>query len=168
MKNIILTTAAFMLFTGSALAAGSHSGGHDGDVKSDDHNAEMAVGEAGKRADASKTVVVQMKETDDGDMIYEPNSLDVKKGQTIHFVVKNKGELVHEFVLDNHSEIMEHKEIMAKFPEMEHDDPNSIRLEPGKTGNIVWKFTNAGKFEFACLIPGHYEAGMKGDLSVAQ
>ena len=57
---------------------------------------------------------------------------------------------------------------MAKFPEMEHDDPNSIRLEPGKTGNIVWKFTNAGKFEFACLIPGHYEAGMKGDLSVAQ
>ena len=65
--------------------------------------------------------------------------------------------------LDNNAK---HKALMAKFPEMEHDDPNAIRLQPGEEGTIVWNFANAGSFEFACLIPGHYESGMHGALTV--
>ena len=61
-----------------------------------------------------------------------------------------------------------HKAVMEKFPEMEHEDPNAIRLAPGKSGEIVWKFTNDGVFKIACLVPGHYDSGMHGDVTVAK
>ena len=93
--------------------------------------------------------------------------INVKKNETIRFMVINKGELEHEFVLDSHEGVMEHKALMEKMPEMEHDDPNSVRLDPGMDGEVIWKFANAGPFEFACLIPGHYDSGMKGMLNVA-
>lgn len=145
-----------------ALAAGTHAGGHR------EQNAEaMAVGKPGKKKDASRTIRVTMKETADGDMLFEPATVAVRKGQTVRFIVSNAGELDHEFVLDEHESLIKHKALMEKFPEMEHDDPNAVRLEPGKMGEIIWTFTNGGKFEFACLIPGHYEAGMRGDVSVA-
>jgi uncharacterized cupredoxin-like copper-binding protein len=132
------------------------------------HHEEMAVGEPGKKAEAGQTVTITMKETDDGDMVFEPKSLKVEKGQTVLFTVKNIGELDHEFVLDDHDSVMKHKAVMEKFPEMEHDDPNSVRLEPGKSGEVVWKFSKSGNFEFACLIPGHYDSGMKGSLTVVE
>lgn len=194
MKKLLVLTAGLFLISGNAFASGSHTGGHDevkkethghADTKShghdemkkvmgghDDadghHDGAMAVGEPGKRQDATKNIVIVMKETDDGDMIFTPKKIKVKEGQTIRFVIRNKGELEHEFVLDNHDGVMEHKALMEKFPEMEHDDPNSIRLEPGKKGEVIWKFTNGGTFEFACLIPGHYASGMKGDITVAE
>lgn len=128
----------------------------------------MAVGEPGKKADATQTIRVTMKETDDGRMIFTPNSFKVRKSQTIVFAIKNAGELDHEFVLDQEDKVMEHKATMEKFPDMEHDDPNAIRLAPGKAGEIVWRFTNDGTFKIACLVPGHYDAGMHGDVTVAK
>ncbi|MEO4044981.1 plastocyanin/azurin family copper-binding protein [Hoeflea sp. CAU 1731] len=163
--TILMLTALFS--TNAALAAGSHSGGHDDGEGSKDHHEKMAVGEPGNKSMVNKRISLTMKETDDGEMVFQPSSISVDEGQTVQFIIKNKGELVHEFVLDNHDNVMEHKAVMEKFPEMEHDDPNSIRLEPGKRGEVIWKFSNAGEFEFACLIPGHYDAGMKGDLKVS-
>ncbi|MCV9997457.1 plastocyanin/azurin family copper-binding protein [Pararhizobium sp. YC-54] len=158
-----MKTAIIALFLAAlaspALAAGSHAGNHD---------EAMAVGEPGKKAQATQTIRVSMKETDDGKMIFTPNTFKVRKGQTIVFSIKNAGELDHEFVLDQEDEIMEHKAAMEKFPEMEHDDPNAIRLAAGKSGEIVWKFTNDGTFKIACLVPGHYDAGMHGDVTVAK
>jgi uncharacterized cupredoxin-like copper-binding protein len=142
-----------------ALASGSHEGGHD---------EVMAVGEPGKKADVTQTIRVTMKETDDGQMIFAPSDFQVREGQTVRFAIKNAGELEHEFVLDQQDKVMEHKAAMEKFPDMEHEDPNAIRLTPGKSGEIVWKFTNAGTFKIACLVPGHYDAGMHGDVTVAQ
>ncbi len=142
-----------------ALASGSHKGGH-GEV--------MAVGEPGKNADATRTIRVTMKETDDGRMIFAPSELQVREGQTVRFTIRNAGELEHEFVLDQQDKITEHKAAMEKFPDMEHEDPNAIRLAPGQTGEIVWKFTNAGTFKIACLVPGHYDAGMHGGVTVAR
>ncbi|MBP1871894.1 putative cupredoxin-like copper-binding protein [Ensifer adhaerens] len=141
-----------------ALASGSHAGGH---------GEAMAVGEPGDKAKATQTIRVTMKETDDGKMIFTPSTFKVRKGQTIVFAIKNAGELDHEFVLDQKDKIIEHKAAMEKFPEMEHDDPNAIRLAAGKSGEIIWKFTNDGTFKIACLVPGHYDAGMHGDVSVA-
>lgn len=141
-----------------ALASGSHAGGH---------GEAMAVGEPGDKAKATQTIRVTMKETDDGKMIFTPSTFKVRKGQTIVFAIKNAGELDHEFVLDQEDKIIEHKAAMEKFPEMEHDDPNAIRLAAGKSGEIIWKFTNDGTFKIACLVPGHYDAGMHGDVSVA-
>ncbi|APG87386.1 copper oxidase (plasmid) [Sinorhizobium americanum CCGM7] len=142
-----------------ALAGGNHAGGH--------HEA-MAVGQPGKKANATQTIQVTMKETDDGKMIFTPSTFKVRKGQTVRFLIKNAGELEHEFVLDQEDNIMEHKAVMEKFPEMEHDDPNAIRLAAGEAGEIIWKFTNDGTFKIACLVPGHYDAGMHGDVTVAK
>ncbi len=100
-------------------------------------------------------------------MIFEPKSLKVKTGETIRFVVTNAGELEHEFALDNHKGILANKVAMERMPDMHHDDPNSIRLDEGKDGEVVWNLSNSGEFEFACLIPGHYEAGMNGVIHVS-
>lgn len=128
----------------------------------------MAVGEPGEKAKATQTIRVTMSETTDGKMIYTPNTFKVRQGQTVVFSIRNSGGVDHEFVLDEQKANAEHKAVMAKFPEMEHDNPNAISLAPGKSGEIVWKFTNGGTFEFACLKPGHYEAGMHGELTVAK
>ncbi len=156
MKKLILT-AALVALALPAFASGDHAGGHG----------KMAIGEPGRKSEVSETITVVMKETDDGKMIFEPSAIAVKEGQTIAFEIQNAGENDHEFVLDGHEEIMEHKALMEKFPEMEHDDPNAIRLEAGQSGEIVWKFTSSGTFTFACLIPGHYDAGMHGELTVS-
>ena len=160
MKYLLTITTALLLSTTLSYATGSHDGGHD------DKPAKMAAGKPGEASAVTRTVEVKMYETDDGKMLFEPSALSVKQGEVIRFAITNAGENEHEFVLDSYEKNQEHKAVMAKFPEMEHDDPNSVRLEEGKKGEIIWNFSNSGKFEFACLIPGHYEAGMKGELSV--
>lgn len=159
MKTTTAALVALLALTGGAFAAGSHAGGHG-------EAGMMAIGKPGKAKDASRTVTITMMERDDGGMVFEPASLAISKGETLRLKFVNKGELDHEFVMDVHDGIMEHKALMERFPEMEHDDPNSIRLAPGATGEIVWTFASAGDFGFACLIPGHYDSGMKGDISV--
>ncbi|MEM5473637.1 cupredoxin family protein [Hoeflea sp. AS60] len=158
MKLITGTALALVLLAAPAFASGTHAGGH--------HD-EMDVGKPGDASSVSRTIMVSMSETDDGRMLFEPALLEVKNGETIRFAIKNAGELEHEFVLDTHHNNEEHKALMAKFPEMEHDDPNAIRLVEGADGEIIWTFSKTGTFEFACLIPGHYESGMKGDITVA-
>lgn len=156
MRTALIALTIFAL-TSPALASGSHSGGHEA----------MAIGEPGDKAKVTQTIRVTMKETDDGRMIFVPNKFEIKKDKTVRFAIKNVGEVDHEFVLDEVKTIQEHKTAMEKFPEMEHDDPNAISLAAGQSGEIIWKFTNGGTFEFACLKPGHYDAGMRGDLIVS-
>ncbi len=141
-----------------ALASGNHAGGH---------GEKMAVGEPGDKSKVTQTIRVSMKETEDGKMLFQPAVIKVRKDQTVKISIKNAGQSDHEFVLDQEDKILEHKKVMEKFPEMEHADANSLRLTAGQSGEIVWKFTTGGEFKFACLIPGHYEAGMHGDVSVA-
>jgi uncharacterized cupredoxin-like copper-binding protein len=100
-------------------------------------------------------------------MRYTPSSINAKQGETIRFVIKNTGKVKHELVLGTEKELKEHYEVMKKFPEMEHDDPNMVTVAPGMTGQVIWKFTKAGTIDFACLQPGHYDAGMKGAVAVA-
>lgn len=175
MKNLLLTTAIAFAFTAPVYAAGSHSGGHDKAVTEETHghgdhgekHAEMMVGMPGSAADVTRTIDVIMSETEDGDMIFEPNNFEFEQGETVRFAVTNNGELEHEFVIDDIAGNAKHKEMMAMM-DMEHDDPNSVRLEGGQSGEVIWTFSNAGTFEFACLIPGHYESGMYGPITVSE
>lgn len=121
-----------------------------------------SLGKPGNPAKVTRTVDIVMSDA----MRYTPASIKVKRGETIRFRVKNTGQLKHEMVLGSRAELQEHAKTMARFPEMEHDDPNAISVEPGKTGELVWRFTKAGKFDFACLVPGHFEAGMQGNIAV--
>jgi uncharacterized cupredoxin-like copper-binding protein len=84
----------------------------------------------------------------------------------VRFVVRNSGQLEHEFVLGTEKELKKHYAVMKKFPGMEHADPNMVTVAPGKSGEVVWRFTKTGKVDFACLQPGHYDAGMKGAVTV--
>ena len=149
---LIAAISVASLFS-TAMAAGNHAGGHESD----------AIGKPGVAAKASRTVQIDMTDA----MRYSPASVSVRQGETVRFVVKNSGKLKHEMVLGTEKELMEHYEVMKKNPEMEHADENMVTVAPGKSGEIVWQFTKAGKIDFACLQPGHYDAGMKGAVNVA-
>ena len=121
------------------------------------------MGQPGVAAKVTRTIEVDMNDA----MRFTPSDIAVKKGETVKFIVKNSGKIKHEMVLGSNQELKEHAAMMQKFPEMEHADANQISVDPGKTGQIIWKFSKAGTFDFACLQPGHFEAGMKGQVKVA-
>ena len=143
----------------TAFAAGAHDGGHG-------HGATS--GEPGKASEASRTVTVEMY-----DNYYEPEEISVKPGETVRFVVENKGNLVHEFSVGTPDMHEAHQEKMMMMVEhgviqggkLNHDDPNSVLLEPGQSKEVVWKFSDKGNIEFACNVPGHYQAGMYGEVN---
>src|SRR5262245_36603821 len=125
----------------------------------------FAAGEPGDPNKPVRTIKVVMRENGKK-MAFEPARITVRKGEQIRFVLENDGTDDHEFVLATPDENRKHAELMKKFPDMEHDDPNAKRLAVGEHGEILWKFTKTGTFEFACLIPGHREAGMLGKVVV--
>ena len=129
------------------------------------HTKMFAVGEPADPTKDFRVVELAMSEGN-GTMSFAPKLVEVKAGEQIKFVIKNTGALDHEFKLDSSDQIAKHKIAMEKNPEMIHDDPNGTRLEPSKSGEVFWKFSKAGTFEFACLIPGHSEAGMHGKVVV--
>ena len=145
--------ATFLAASTTAFASGKHAGGHD----------ESPIGEPGVASKVKRTITVEMSDN----MRYTPADISVKKGETIRFVVKNVGKVRHEMSLGTPEELAEHLELMKKFPEMEHDEPGKITIDAGKHGEIIWQFTQPGAVHFACLMPGHYEAGMKGQVTVA-
>jgi uncharacterized cupredoxin-like copper-binding protein len=127
----------------------------------------FSAGEPGDPKKPARTIRVLMIDYgDEKDMRFEPNVITVRKGEQIRFVLENDGTESHEFMLATIAENRKHATLMKKYPEMKHDDPNGKRLAVSEHGELLWRFTNPGEFEFACLIPGHYEAGMHGKLIV--
>lgn len=119
-------------------------------------------GIAGHVSEVSRTIEIRLSD----DMRFSPDQLTVHKGETIRFVHHNVGEVMHEFVLGTADELNAHAELMKRFPNMEHDAPYMAHIAPGETGEIIWHFNKAGTFGFACLLPGHFEAGMYGEVHV--
>jgi uncharacterized cupredoxin-like copper-binding protein len=99
-------------------------------------------------------------------MRFVPASISVREGETVRLVVKNDGKVMHEFVIGTKKELDEHAALMKKYPGMQHDEPYMAHVAPGKSGEIVWTFNRPGEFDFACLIAGHYGAGMVGKIKV--
>jgi uncharacterized cupredoxin-like copper-binding protein len=179
----------YPLFAASLLAApafaenhGHHDGGHD----DGGHHDAMMTGMAGDAANAARTVSVTLV-----DNYFEPESLSVAPGETVRFVISNQGEVVHEFNIGTAATHAAHQEEMMMMVEhgaieidrinhdmmnmdmgdgetMSHDEPNSVLLAPGESAEIVWTFPEAGSLEFACNVPGHYDAGMMGDISIGK
>jgi uncharacterized cupredoxin-like copper-binding protein len=150
-RILLLAGALSLAASGAALADAGHS-----------HSAESpsAAGTPGAKKGA-RVIEVTMDETDDGRMVFAPGEFRVKRGENVHFRIRNAGDADHEFVIGTVEENLEHAELMKKFPEMEHDDSaNGVTLAPGETGDIYWKFARAGELEVRCMIPGHAEAGM--------
>lgn len=163
MKIMITTVyaAALAVSINYAVADGTHEHKH-GDDAMQFEPVENEFGMYEADMEITKTVEVEMSD----EMKFSPDVVNVKKGDVILFKHSNKGQLMHEFVLGTSTSLEEHAELMKKFPQMEHSEPYMLHVEPGKTGQIVWRFTEEGEFSFACLIPGHYEAGMTGRIIV--
>ena len=123
---------------------------------------QKAWGIAGDAKAAKRTINIAMTDQ----MRFLPDKIEVKQGETIKFVLKNKGKMLHEMVIGTKKELEEHAALMLKFPNMEHEEPYMAHVAAGKSGAIIWTFNRAGDFDFACLIAGHYQAGMVGKISV--
>jgi len=140
-----------------------------GDMQEQTHAAQTQVlkeqkdwGIAGDREQVSRSIEISMNDQ----MRFTPNQFEVKQGETIRFVHRNQGRMRHEFVLGTKPELDAHAALMAKFPGMQHDEPFMAHVGPGKSGEIIWTFNRAGDFDFACLMVGHYQAGMVGQVRV--
>jgi uncharacterized cupredoxin-like copper-binding protein len=120
-------------------------------------------GIAGDAKSVRRTIKFAMTD----DMRFSPDRIAVRQGDTIRFVLVNHGKQMHEFVLGTKAELDEHAVLMRKFPNMEHDEPYMAHVQPGKTATVIWTFNRPGEFDFACLIAGHYDAGMVGKVTVA-
>ena len=174
LRNRLAFAACVLAFSVSAVASpGSHA----------------EIGHPAAAASATRTVNIEMT-----DLAFSPKTLEVKAGETVRFVLVNKGQLLHEFNLGDAAMHAEHQKEMLKMQQsgamtttgmhhagmdhgamgqgsmpmagMTHDDPNSVLVEPGKTAELTWTFTKATGLEFACNLPGHYQAGMVGKLNV--
>ena len=128
---------------------------------SHEHHSAYSAGEPGNPKKPAREIVVLMNEMD-----YSPAVIEVKRGEQIRFVIRNVGTEAHEFLLATTAENLKHGEAMMKNPDMEHDEPNGLRLGARKSGEILWKFSKAGTFEYSCLIPTHREFGMIGKVIV--
>jgi uncharacterized cupredoxin-like copper-binding protein/Cu/Ag efflux protein CusF len=144
----------FMLASANVSATGNHAGSH---------GISDSIGKLGDAAAVDHTINISMNDN----MRFYPAAIQVKSGETIKFVVSNKGKLKHEMVLGSARELKEHAALMQKFPEMEHAGVNMTSVAPGAVGEMVWQFTKVGTVNFACLQPGHMQAGMVGKVRVA-
>ena len=160
-----LIPVAVLAVVSSAAAFAHGPSGHHGQSGQQGPSEGLAYGQPGDPRHEARLIVVTMKEAD-GKMLFEPSRIEVQKGEQIRFRLENVGVLDHEFLLGTQQEIEEHAEMMKAMPDMKHDDPNSKQVAPRASGDLVWRFTNAGEFDFACMIPGHREAGMTGKILV--
>jgi uncharacterized cupredoxin-like copper-binding protein len=152
-----LLSALCIMFPLMAQAHGGAKHGRQPMIKE-----QKAWGIAGDAKQAKRTVVVTMTD----DMRFKPDRIKIKQGETVRFVVKNAGKMMHEMVIGTRQELDEHAALMLKFPNMEHDEPYMAHVDAGQQAEIVWHFNRPGEFEFACLIAGHYQAGMLGKILV--
>ena len=136
------------------------------------------IGEKGNPSEVSRIIQVKMY-----DNYYEPSEFNIKKNETIKFVVYNYGELVHEFNIATKKMHLKHqpemmrmveneillvdridrkkmKEMLKKDHSMSHSHSNSVLLEPNQSAELIWKFSTDASLEAACNVPGHYDVGM--------
>ena len=152
---------AALLAPAAALAHGTAD--HAQKAKAPISTEEHPFGIEGDPNKVTRTIKLSMDDT----MHYSQSQIRVTQGDTITFVVTNKGKLLHELVLGTEDELKQHAELMRKIPGMEHDEPYMAHVKPGSTERITWKFTKPGTFHYGCLVAGHFEAGMKGSVIVA-
>ncbi|WP_289079216.1 plastocyanin/azurin family copper-binding protein [uncultured Thalassospira sp.] len=176
-RHIAASTVLLGAFAGmqaAAFAGAGHSGGHGG--------AATDIGMPGQLSDVRRTIRIVME-----DNFFDQEKIIVRAGETVRFMIENKGEFVHEFNIgtaamhaDHQKEMfmmMEHGALeadkinmammemdMGNGMTMKHDDPNSVLLEPGQSAEVIWTFPKDTELEFACNVPGHYESGMMGKI----
>ena len=159
----ILVVVIVIVVSGGQHGPGMHTGTGD-PTEPPSSPAAAGAGGPASSAEASRTIELTTRDS----MAFEPASIRVSAGEVVMFVVTNAGQAAHEFTLGDKAMQREHADAMAHMPsDMHHDFPNSITVQPGHTERLTWRFGEAGALEYACHEPGHYDAGMRGQLTVS-
>ena len=161
----LLPIGLSLLIAGLPLAQALAHGDAEHGKKPAARGIDPTVQPFGKQGDprrATRTIAVDMADS----MRFRPDDITVSRGETVKFIVTNSGKTLHEMVIGTEPELKKHAELMKKYPGMEHDEPYMAHVKPGAREVITWTFTKAGTFMYGCLIPGHFEAGMKGAIRV--
>jgi len=159
-KKILISLLVCFSLGATTLAVQAHQQSHKNHDAMPKEQKEWGIG--GDAKAVTRTIEVTMLDT----MRFMPAQITVKQGETVRLRVKNVGKVMHELVIGTKQELDVHAEMMKKHPNMEHDEPYMAHVSPGKSAEIIWNFNRAGDFDFACLLPGHYEAGMVGKITV--
>jgi uncharacterized cupredoxin-like copper-binding protein len=159
-KTIKRLAGLAFLATASATFAHGTSTTHASAAPSRAEQTEWGI--AGSPGKVTRTIALRMTDA----MRFEPDRIEVRQGDTIRLRVANRGRLLHEIVLGTSQALDAHAELMKKYPGMEHDEAHMAHVPAGRKGEIVWTFNRTGEFAYACLIPGHFEAGMVGKILV--
>jgi uncharacterized cupredoxin-like copper-binding protein len=139
------------------------SGAHDiTTVAKKARSADASFGREGDPRKVQRVIRIDMSDA----MRYFPDQIRVKRGDTVRFVVRNRGKVPHELVLGTMDALKQHATLMKQSGSMDHEEPNMAHVAPGSSGRLVWQFTKTGEFYYGCLIPGHFEAGMIGTIVV--
>lgn len=157
MKRMTLTLGLLGLLSVTMVYAAGSQNAH----KHHEHKAHMTshnqAGSPRAIKDIDRTLVVTMHDN----MRYNLDELQVKAGETIRFQITNKGRIPHEFTIGDRESLLQHRDMMRQMPDMHHEEDNAITLNAGESGELIWTFGSSTNIEVACLLPGHYEAGMK-------
>lgn len=157
--QLLVLTLIGLLCSPAALAHSETHGGHQAAATIREQKPWGIAGDAGE---VDRTIEIRMTDR----MRFTPDRLQVRQGETIRFAHHNDGKILHEFVIGTLKTLDEHAEAMLRFPGMQHDEPYMAHVAPGQSGEMIWTFNRAGEFDFACLIAGHYQAGMVGTIQV--
>ena len=163
-RSLVALAVGFAMAAPFGLMA--HDAHHETQRKAYDYARaeETPFGRAVDPATVKSVVRIAMDDT----MRYTPDRITLKRGEAVRFIVTNRGKQMHEMVLGTRKELEQHAQMMRKHPDMEHDEPHMLHVVPGRTGEVGWRFTRAGEFEYGCLVPGHFEAGMVGKIVVTE
>ncbi|HEY8358712.1 MAG TPA: cupredoxin family protein [Ramlibacter sp.] len=164
--NSKTTLAALTVLAGATLCTGAvlaHEEHDAGKASAPAKQEQKPWGIAGDPKAARRTIEIAMSD----DMRFTPSNIDVRQGETVKFVVRNRGKVLHEMVIGDRKTLDEHAALMVRFPGMEHDEPYMAHVAAGSQASLVWTFNRPGDFDFACLIAGHYQAGMVGKIKVS-
>jgi uncharacterized cupredoxin-like copper-binding protein len=163
MKLSVLLASMVLVLSSAGVMAHGDGASHQAQISTVSKAKQHAFGKAGNPKKITRTIVIEMTDT----MRFTPGLIQVKQGETIKLMLHNSGKLMHELVIGSLEEMQEHAAMMKKFPDMHHAEPYMSHVAPGQTGGIVWTFNRVGEFDFACLLPGHFEAGMLGKIRVS-
>lgn len=165
LRALAIAAAALSTSVFVTLPALAHGDAGHGDGHSQPYDAakvqDTPFGRQGDPAKVTRSLIVEMTE-----MRFSPAAITVKQGETVRLNVRNKGQVLHELLLGTPEEFKRHAVDMRTMPGMVHAAPQMVHVQPGRNGEVVWQFTKAGEVAFACLLPGHYEAGMFGKVVV--
>ena len=147
-------------------AAGGHA--HGAEDAHDTHDAPTSTPSQSVLV-VDRTLQVDMNDT----MRFTPDLLQVAAGETLKLMVHNSGKLPHEMVLGSEAALKAHaiemKQSAGHSGGHDHASGNdmlALSVKAGETKEWVIKFEQAQTLQMACLIPGHFEAGMKGQVIV--